>query len=298
MDNITIFSRPVLQGPTLIAAFAGWPDAGTIATMAVLYLRDSLRAILFAEVRPDEFYVFTRSRPHTSLGDNPWERRITWPANELYFVGGSDRGPDLVLLPGIEPNLKWPAFVASILDLAEELSVKQVIGLGSTLDSVPHTRDPQISGTSSSADLREALERLSVRPSAYEGPTSIHSALMEACDRRGLPNASLWGHSPLYLQDTPNPRVCHALLRKLEVLLGLHLDLDAIREAAEGFDLQLDRAVAKNSDLREYVRRLEEAMESRQSTEEMPSAESVVRDLEEYLRHRGHKRNNGEDKKD
>lgn len=266
--------------------------------MAVRYLRDSLRAILFAEVRPDEFYVFTQSRPHTSPGDNPWDRRITWPANELYFVRGSDHGPDLILLSGVEPNLKWPAFVAAILDLAQELSVEKVVALGSTLDSVPHTREPLISGSSSNVGLRDAIEQLSVRPSAYEGPTSVHSALLEACDRRGLPNASLWGHGPLYLQDTPNPRVCHTLLRKLDLLLGLRLDLDAISEAAEGFDLQVDRAVARNPELKKYITQLEEAMESRQSTEEMPSAESVVRDLEEYLRHRGRERKNGEDQKD
>lgn len=295
MDNITVITRPILNHPTMVVAFAGWPDAGSVATMAVRYLRDTLGAALFAEIRPEEFYIFTQVRPQTSLGDTPWERRITWPANELYFWVGGDRGTDLVLLLGIEPHLKWATFAGSILDLAEELSVERLISLGGTLDSVPHTREPLISGASSDPDLRDALKLLSVRPSGYEGPTSIHSALLDACNRRSMPNASLWGHGPLYLQETPNPRVCYALLRRLMALLNLSTDIESMREAAESFDSQVDEAVSKNSELLEYIRQLEEAMEQSQpAAEDMPSPEAIVKDLEDYLRRRGKGRKNGD----
>ena len=288
MDSITLTSRPALDHPTLVAAFAGWPDAGSVATMAIRYVCETLGAHLFAEIRPEEFYVFTEVRPRTAVGANPWERHITWPSNELYFWKALDEGPDLVLLSGTEPNLKWSTFIGSILDLAEDLSVEKVVSLGGTLDSVPHTREPLVSGASSDQGLREALKLLSVRPSAYEGPTSIHSALLDACNRRGIPNASLWGHGPLYLQDTPNPRVCYALVRRLAALLGIPLQLDTLREAAHNFDRQVDEAVAKNSELQEYIRQLEEVLDESQETgEDMPSPEAVVKDLEDFLRRRG-----------
>lgn len=296
MENVTLIREPGLSRPTLVAAFAGWPDAGEVATGAVRYLRDKLGAAPFAELRPEEFYIFTEQRPQTTQGENPWERQITWPANRFYFWKGEGGAPDLVLLEGIEPHLKWATFVDSILDLAQSLSVAKLVSLGGTLDSVPHTKEPPISGASSDPDLREALESLSIRPSGYEGPTSIHSALLDGCNRRGLANASLWGHAPLYLQATPNPRVCHALLRKLVAFLALPLDLGDLEEAAASFDRQVDQAVAKNPELQEYVRRLEQAVEkAQQSAEEMPSPEAIVKDLEEYLRRRGKGRGNGQE---
>lgn len=299
MENLNLIKEPVLVRPVLVTAFAGWPDAGSVATGAVRYLRDKLGASLFAELRPEEFYIFTELRPQTAIGDDAWERRLTWPANNFYSWKGEGGVPDLVLLLGIEPHLKWATFVDSILDLAQNLSVARVISLGGTLDSVPHTREPVISGASSGPDLRDALKFLSVRPSDYEGPTSIHSAFLEGCNRRGLPNASLWGHGPVYLQATPNPRVCYTLVRRLLAILGLPLDLNDMEEAAAAFDRQVDEAVAKNPELQEYVRQLEQAVEkTQQAAEEMPSPEAIVKDLEDYLRRRGKGRKNGEQQSD
>jgi len=293
-----VFHEPDLERATLVAAFAGWPDAGEVATSAVRYLRDKLRADLFAELRPEEFYVFTELRPQTTVGDNPWERRITWPANRFYSWKGRDEAPDLVLLLGAEPHLKWSTFVDSVLDLAQGLSVSRVISLGGTLDSVPHTREPMVSGASSDPDLRDVLKFLSVRPSGYEGPTSIHSALLDACNRRRLPDASLWGHGPHYLQSTFNPRVCYALLKRVVAILNLPLDLEDFREVAESFDLQVAEAVAKNPELQQYVKQLEQSMEKalEAADEEMPSPQAIVQDLEEYLRRKGKERKNGEEK--
>lgn len=298
MENINLFTEPDVNQPTIIAAFAGWPDAGEVATGAVRYLRDKLHAVPFAEILPDEFYVLTEQRPQTSLAENPWERRLTWPSNQFFYWKSRGEAPDLVLLLGVEPNLKWKSFVEAILALAERLSARRIITLGGTLDSIPHTMDPLVSGASSDPELRAALKFLSVHPSGYEGPTSIHSALLDAAHNRGLSSASLWGHGPTYLQSTPNPRVCYAILRRLVALLVLPLDLDDLRETARDFDRQVEEAVSKNPELREYVNQLEQALEDVQgeSDEEMPSPGDVVKDLEEYLRRRREDQQSGEDR--
>lgn len=297
MENVNLITEPVLDRPTMIVAFRGWPDAGEAATGAVRYLREKLKATLFAELRAEEFYVFTESRPRTILRSDPYEHRTIWPRNRFYFWQGEGRGPDLVLLLGKEPDLKWVTFVDSILDLAQHLSVARVFSLGGALDSVPHTREPSLSGSSSDPELMDMLRSLSARPSGYEGPTSIHSALMDGCQSRGLPHASLWGRGPIYLQSTPNPRVCYTLLQNLVAILKLPLDLEDIRETAATFDHQVNEAVARNPELQDWVRQLEQAAEKAdKAAEEMPSPEAIVKDLEEYLRRRGRERKNGPDK--
>jgi hypothetical protein len=138
--------------------------------------------------------------------------------------------------------------------------------------------------------FRGALESLAVRSSSYQGPTSIHSALLDMCRQRGLASGSLWGHAPHYLQAAPNVKVCYGMLRKLSELLDLPVDLEEMRGAAHALELRVDRLLADNSELQEYVRQLE-ASEERAAEPappgelpEIPSPEAVVQELEEFLR--------------
>jgi hypothetical protein len=54
---------PPVHEPVVIAAFAGWNDAGDAATGAVRYLVDHFDADLVAELDPEEFFDFTSTRP-------------------------------------------------------------------------------------------------------------------------------------------------------------------------------------------------------------------------------------------
>jgi hypothetical protein len=92
---------------------------------------------------------------------------------------------------------------------------------------------------------------------------------------------------PHYI-STSNPRASQALLQRLDTLLDLRAPLvDLEREAAD-FDSQVTQAVERDPDVAAYVRQLEES-DSREETPsvehpELPTGESVVRELEEFLR--------------
>ncbi len=288
-EYLTIEEEPDLHNPTMIVAFRGWPDAGEVASGSMRYLLRKLRARKFASIDPEEFYNFTEVRPHTTLVQ-PWQRELRWPSNDFHYVR-PEHGPHLVLFLGREPNLRWRTYCNTVLTLAERCGVQRLISLGGTFDQVTHTGEPRVSGTAMEPGLRRALEELRIRSSSYEGPTSIHSALQEACRQRGLPAGSLWGHAPHYLQAAPNVKVCYGLLRKLAALLDLRIDLEEIRGAAKALELRVERLLEDNAELREYVRQLEAGQEPSVEPEpiedtpaEMPSPEAVVRELEEFLR--------------
>jgi hypothetical protein len=143
----------------------------------------------------------------------------------------------------------------------------------------------------------ERLGQLGLRFNTYQGPSSIQSALMEACAKRAVPAASLWGHAPHYVSGAPNPKVAHALLERLRVLLDLDVDLTPLEVAGRDLEAQIEQALLGRDDLRNYVRRLEEPIaepaqesDSASSAEEsagpvsLPSAESIIDDLESLLR--------------
>ena len=63
---------------------------------------------------------------------------------------GSDR--DIVLMHGVEPNMRWRTFCAELLAIADKLNVDTVVILGALLADTPHTRPVPVSGAAYSPE--------------------------------------------------------------------------------------------------------------------------------------------------
>src|SRR5208283_6203119 len=153
-----------LRAPAMVCAFQGWNDAGDAASSAVAFLASSLNARRFAQIDAEEFYDFQANRPCIRLGEHE-TREISWPTVEI-FEASAPRAPrDLVLVQGVEPSMRWRAFSAHIVDLAEALGVQVVVSLGALLGDVPHTRPVAMTGYASDPSL---MDRLGMLSSNYE----------------------------------------------------------------------------------------------------------------------------------
>jgi proteasome assembly chaperone (PAC2) family protein len=283
IDDLIVHEQSHQKLPTMIVAFSGWPDASDSATGAVRYLIDGLRATKFAEIDPEEFFDFTSVRPETLINDEG-ERVIRWPANEFYYYTDDDPSRNLLLFVGTEPNLKWRAFSKLMVGIAEQSGVELVVSLGALFDAVPHTRDPLVTGRASSPELKQKVQWLGVRNSGYQGPTDIHTAFMDACNRSGLSQASIWGHSPHYVNTTPNPKVTYALLERLKSLCYFDVPMAELQESAEGYVFEVNEVIAKKSDVKAYVKKLEQRYDvASLGSEEMPSGEAMIAEIEKYL---------------
>jgi proteasome assembly chaperone (PAC2) family protein len=295
MDDLKIHDLPELRRPTLLAAFAGWPDAGEVASGSVRYLARKLRAKRFAEIDPEAFYVFTETRPSTIILA-PGQRALEWPSNEFFAWRDPAGRRDLVMLQGREPNLNWRAYTDAVLELTTRCGVEQVVVLGGTYDAVPHRGAVQLSGHASTPELRQVYERLGIGFSTYEGPSSVQSALIEACQRRGLPAASLWGHAPHYVRAVPNLKVSHGVLRTLRTWLEIDVDLDELSAAGRQLEERVDTALSENPELRSYVEQLGVSLEplAPEPVDEspidlgirLPEPSQVMAELEQLLRQR------------
>src|SRR5207248_881632 len=109
-------------------------------------------------------------------------------------------------------------------ELAKRCGVTQAIFFGSAFADIPHTRQPIVTGWATEPRLRTRLEALGVPFSAYQGPSSMQSAAIEAFRRLDIPCASLFGNGPHYL-PVPNANLSLALLRRLCAALQIQVDL-------------------------------------------------------------------------
>jgi predicted ATP-grasp superfamily ATP-dependent carboligase len=269
----------------MVCAFQGWNDAGDAASSAVSFLASTLGARRFARIDSEDFFDFQANRPCIRF-DESGKREISWPTIEI-FEATAPRAPrDLVLVQGVEPSLRWRSFAAHIVDLAEALGVQVVVSLGALLGDVPHTRPVPLSGHASDTAL---LERLGIQPSAYEGPTGIVGVLHTACADAGIPSASLWAAVPHYVAAATNPKATLALLRKMEVLIGVSIDVSELESAAVDYERQVGLAVRSDPDIQAFVERLELAVDSEGSSspEEVPSGDILAREFQRFLRQRG-----------
>ena len=275
---------PQLRSPVMVCAFAGWNDAAGAATTALTTVADSLGAELVAQVDPEEFFDFQANRPTISLAEGQ-AREVEWPGNVILTARPPGAERDLVLLAGTEPNLRWRGFSEGLAEAAETLGVEMVITLGALIADVAHTLPVPITGLASDPEL---VKRLELSRSNYEGPTGIVGVLHDACDRRGIPSASLWAAVPHYAAAVPNPKAALALLRRLEGLVGVAVEASGLEEEAESFESQVSRAVAANPEIAEMVSKLEEQQsEQLEVNRDVPSGESLARDFERYLRQQG-----------
>ncbi len=252
MQAITIDYLPKLKNPLLIAAFRGWNDGGQSSSNSVRRLIEIYDGKKFAHIDPEEFYVFSESRPKVKLVDGQTRREIQWQKNEFFHAEIPESGRDLVLFLGTEPNLKWKTFCANFTALAQQLDVDFMVTLGAFLADALYTLPIQVNGFSNNLQLMEDhdLERTS-----YEGPTGIVGVINNAFQDEKFNTLSLWAAVPYYI-SIPNPKAVHATLKKLNEIFSLGIDLNAMEKDADNFDNEINDVVAKDPNVAAYVREL------------------------------------------
>jgi proteasome assembly chaperone (PAC2) family protein len=271
---------PELKDPVLVAAFEGWNDAGDAATGAVEHLELTWSASPLAALDPDDYYDFQVNRPTVSLVDGV-SRRISWPTTRLSVCRPVGADFDLVLVRGIEPNMRWRGFCEELLEIMRELGVRTAVTLGALLSDSPHTRPTPVTGTSYDPDsaAKYGLDR-----SRYEGPTGIVGVLQEACVRAGIQAISFWAAVPHYVAQPPNPKATIALLHRVEEVLDIAVPLGELPAQSDDWQKLVNEMAAEDEDVRDYIRNLEERDDEGELRE--ASGDVIAREFERYLRRR------------
>lgn len=283
VEFLNVDAQPGLKSPIAICAFSGWNDAASAATNAARFIVRRLGARKFASIDAEPFYDFKEQRPTvriTARGD----RELNWPSNDFFYARNPAGEHDLVVVIGTEPALRWRTFTEAHTSLFKDVGTDLVISVGALLADVPHSRPVRVTG---SALDPKVSGRLDLQPSRYEGPTGIVGVLHEALRQSDVAGASLWANVPHYITTSQNPPATAALLRRLQVIVGMEWDLSELDAAGDRFVDEVNTALSGNPEIQDYVRQLEVAIDSGVEAEprsELPRGEDLVTDVEEFLR--------------
>ena len=284
LDDFVVTQYLSSNASTTTVSMLLYASARGAPTPALNAVGEAFDSELIARVDAEDYFDFQATRPTIVLTEGE-ARRIDWPENNLIAVRAPGAERDLVLLDGTEPNLRWRTFSETIATAADTLGVEMVITLGALIAEVSHTLPVPITGLASSEEL---VEELDLERSNYEGPTGIVGVVHDCCRQVGMTSASLWAAIPHYIAAVPNPKAALALLRRLEGLTGIAVDATDLEEEAPSYEDQINRAIAANPEIEELVEKIESEQEDQlESPEDLPSADSIARDFQQFLRQQG-----------
>lgn len=281
--SLYTLTEPVnLVAPTLVASFDGWVDAGSAATTALEHLSEDAEVV--AQFDTDVLFDYRARRPPLEIVDGRLTE-LTWHELAVRRVRLADR--DILLLTGPEPDYRWRAFIAAMVEIARTLEVSEWISLGAIPAAVPHTRPVPILGTEASPGL--------LRGDISPGPAGIlrvPSALVSAIELEvaaaGIPALGYFAQVPHYVSG-PYATAALELLRALGNHLGTVIRADSIEADSRELRKRLDTATGLDETTKSYVERLE-AMYDEQR---LPSGSDLISDIERFLRDQGNQGSQG-----
>jgi proteasome assembly chaperone (PAC2) family protein len=256
--------------PVLIQALSGWVDAGGAGTDSAAFLAQSGDVV--AEFDPDALFDYRSNRPILDFVDGEI-RDLQWPAINvrLATIGGRD----LLVMSGLEPDLRWREFAASVLDLAQHFGVKRLISIGAVPAAVPHTLESPVMMTASNKEL---LVDQRVPEGILRVPSAAVSVVDHLFSENGVETVGFWAQVPHYVTEPYKPASL-SLLARVAGHLGLHLDLDDVRSDADQQRTRLDEIVSSRPEAKEYVERLESM-----ASNEFGLGDQLATEVERFLR--------------
>ena len=263
--QLKLIDAPRMEGATLLLALSGWMDGGEVSTGTVKQVMGRREVKQIATITSDEFYIYNFPgsmeisalfRPAVKYEEGI-VTEIEMPSNTFW----ADQASNLIFFVGKEPNLKWQTFADCIFALVKNVGVERIVFIGSFGGSVPHTREPRLFGSVSHEHLKDELRQYGVKLSDYEGPGSFATLLLQEAKPRGVEMISFVAEIPGYLEGI-NPLSIEAISKRLARMLNLSIDLSDLREAGFEWESRVSKAVEKDADLAETIKKLEEAYDN------------------------------------
>jgi len=299
--GIIIYQEPQLQHPILIAS---WPGIGNIGLIAVDTLRGILRAELFAEIEPWEFFYPRRAFIRKGILEH-----LEFPASKFYFKAVD--GKDLIFFVGEEQPSEGGRVYAEgrkayrmanlVLDIAQKYKCRRIYTSGAAVALTHHTLKPRVWAVPNDAALIPEIRGYenTVLMSDIEGRdgqgsiTGLNGLLLGVAKKRGFPGICLMGEIPIYLQGLPlsYPKASKSILEVLTHSLGIQVSLDTLDELAERVERRIEEFYQQiPSEIREQLDRLKQLTYSA-ATEPGPITEEdqkkIMEDVERFFKRGG-----------
>jgi len=270
---------PNLKDPHVLVVLRPWIDVGNVGTLSMRRLERHLESKEIGRlIKPGRYYDFTRYRPKSVLKQGVREYSI--PSTTISACV-REHGPDLITLHLLEPHLYGEDYTESVIEILKYFGVKRYSMIGAMYDMVPHTRQLLVSGGTVNPSNEEEYKLVGVRPSDYEGPTTITYLISNTLEELGIETRIFVVHLPQYFQVEEDFTGTARLMEILCTLYGLPSRLADPERGRQQY-ASLQNIVSDTSEVAGLLERLEERYD-REKTEEGGPSTPLSPMVEEFL---------------
>jgi hypothetical protein len=276
---------PTLTSPVLVVQFSGWIDASGAAASAMELLVSESQSTRLITFDADTFIDYRARRPVMELRDGV-NTNIDFSLPEIR-VGVDANGRDVLLLTGPEPDMAWNFFAKTVGELAQQMNVAKMVGLGAYPFGAPHTRPVGITATSADPAV---ITRLDLSKSTLDAPAGVQSLLEHTLFQRNIQAVSLWAQVPHYVASMAYPLASAALLQAVCADTGLSFDSSRFRRESAVQRERLDQLVANNAEHASMLGQLEAAYDDvhgapiEDDEADIPTVDELAAEVEQFLR--------------
>ena len=274
---------PELKDPHVLAVLRPWIDVGNVGTLSMRRLERHLESKEIGRLtKPGRYYDFTRYRPKSVLKQGVREYSI--PSTTI-SASVREHGPDLITLHLLEPHLYGEDYTDSVIEVLRYFGVKRYSMIGAMYDMVPHTRKLLVSGGTVNANNEDEYNLVDVRPSDYEGPTTITYLVSNTLEEMGVETRIFVVHLPQYFQVEEDFTGTARLMEILCTLYGLPSRLADPERGRQQY-ASLQNIVSDASEVAGLLERLEERYD-RENDNASSSSNPLSPMVEEFLQDLG-----------
>jgi hypothetical protein len=290
----------VPAGLHLIAALTGFTDAGSTIEQFSNHVFENLQHRVVALFDNDQLLDYRSRRPimyfekdHISSYE---------PSLLALYLVTDEVGQKFLFLHGYEPDFKWEAFTQAVFDLVDIFDVEDFSWVHSIPFPIPHSRPV---GVTISGNRRELIDRVSEWKPQTQVPGNVLHLLEFRFAEEEFPTVGFVMLVPHYLSDLSYPQSAIKAFEQISSATGLVVPTDSLREAATKFSADLNRKISDNPELAKLVSSLEDGFSSDESSArgpriqspktELPSADQIASELEDYLSLRRKQADEGQD---
>ena len=245
--TIQLEESPTLTSPTMIIGLRGWGNALEVSSDMAAYLVEHHNGRSIGRIQSDACYRYDENRPVVKIEAGAI-KAIHPPGGNLFAIQSESGENDLLILIADEPSLNWYRFSSELVDLAVNLGAAAVFTLGSMFDHVLHT-DRIISAATTGIDFSGIFKRFGVVSIDYQGPSAIHTLILDVCRKRGITGASLWCHCPAYLQGITHHGLMIQLGRLLAEMIPFSIPTNDLQTRWEALEIQIQQLISENPKL-------------------------------------------------
>lgn len=219
------FSKPPLM-------FSSWPGMGNVGIIATDYLRKKLEAQVFAEIDMSPFFT-----PDSIIVKDGIAQLPEMPSSVFHYR----YNPDCIVFESNAQNSGKDGIliIKTILEIAQQFNVKRIYTAAAFAQPMSHAAPSQVLCASNNQALLNDLQGHGVIPMPDGYIAGLNGLMLAIAGAREIDAACFLGTIPSYATNISYPKASCAILRTIQNILDIKLDISDLEESAEAMDKQL-----------------------------------------------------------